>query len=258
MPAMSGVPTSPLQRPAFELQGGVVPGYYLSTTVRAEHESASDALPQLLALLEPDELIQAPGLFLAGRTAGEPDTGNALEPLVGYRAFLDDDERFSLMGLVFFAYATGEEQYASFSALRGGVEAGVDARITPVSKYLELHTHLGATLTALNADGTYCVGVDELFGIDCFDNQASRNLVSASAGGFFPSGHVGLALDFARHLQSAFHGARIAFDVAGGTMPTVVGGRQEGARWYGAAGLTLTLGIGASSRRTPEPRVSAP
>jgi hypothetical protein len=254
-PAMTGVPITPAQRPSFELQGGVVPGYYLSTTVQDEHESA--ALPQLLALLEPDELIHVPGLYVAARTAGEPETGAALEPLVGYRTFVDADERFSVMGVGFFAYATGEEKFASFSALRGGVEAGLDARVTPVSRYLELHANLGANLTGLDADGSYCVGVDRLGGVDCPDDPAQRSLVTASASGFYPSGHAGLTLELGRHLKNFFHGARIGVDFAGGTMPTLQGGRQQGSTWYGAAGLALTLGVGASSRRTAE-RVTAP
>jgi hypothetical protein len=238
-----------------ELQGGVVPGYYLSSTVQNEHESA--ALPQLLALLEPDELIHVPGLYVAARTAGEPESGTALEPLVGYRTFVDADERFSVMGVGFFAYATGEDQFASFSALRGGVEAGLDARLTPVSRYLELHANMGASLTGLDADGSYCLGADGLSAVDCPDDPASRSVVTASASGFYPSGHAGLTLELGRHLHSPFHGARIGLDFAGGTMPTLRGGRQEGSTWYGAAGLSLTLGVGASSLRTAE-RVSAP
>jgi hypothetical protein len=253
---MSGVPITPAQRPAVELQAGVVPGYYLSSSASEEQESA--ALPQLLALFEPDEVLHVPGLFVAARSAGEPETGAALEPLVGYRTFIDRDERFSLMGLGFFAYASGEDQLASFSALRGGVEAGLDARLTPVSRWLELHANLGAALMGLDADGSYCVGVGGQYAIDCPDESAQRVLVTGSASGFYPSGHAGLTLELGRHLPSLFHGARLALDAAGGTMPTVVGGRQGGSSWFGAAGLSLTLGLGASARRPPEPPVSAP
>lgn len=254
---MSGVPIAPAQRPALELQGGLVPGYYLSSSASQEQES--DALPQLLALFEPDEVVHVPGLFLAGRSAGEPETGTALEPLVGYRTFVDSDERFSLMGLGFFAYATGEDQFASFSALRGGVEAGLDTRLTPVSRWLELHVNLGAALTGLDADGSYCIGaVGGQYAVDCPEEPADRVRITGSASGLYPSGHAGLTLELGRHLKNAFHGARIAVDAAGGTMPTVVGGRQGGSTWYGAAGLSLTLGFGASSRGAAEPRVNPP
>jgi hypothetical protein len=258
MPAMSGVPIAPLERPAFELQGGVVPGYYLSSAVREEPEAAG--LPQLLALLEPDELIAAPGVFAGARVAGEPDSGSALEPLVGYRALLDRQQRFSVMGLGFIAYASGEDRGASFSATRGGVEAGFDARVTPLSHYLEAHVNVGATFTALVASGSYCLAADLRFAVDCDADPARRALVSASAAGAFPSGHVGLALDFGRHLRAAFHGARVAVDVAGGTMPRVVGAEQQDSEWYGAGGLSLTLGFGASFRRRQDDArpVSAP
>jgi hypothetical protein len=76
--------------------------------------------------------------------------------------------------------------------------------------------------------------------------------VAGSAGGLFPAAHAGLSLDFARHLRAAFHGVRLALDVAGGSMPTVVGGEQGDAKWYGAAGLSLTLGFGASHRAREE------
>jgi hypothetical protein len=258
MPAMSGVPIAPLERPAFELQAAVVPGYYLSSTVREEPESAG--LPQLLALLEPDELIAAPGVFVGGRVAGEPESGGALEPLVGYRALLDREQRFSVMGLGFVSYASGDDQGASFRALRGGGEAGCDARLSPLSPYIEVHANVGATFTLLDASGSYCLGVDGRFAVDCGGNPAQGALVAASASGVFPSGHVGLALDFGRHLRAAFHGARVAFDVAGGTMPRVVGAEQRYSEWYAAGGLSLTLGFGASFRRTQDDahRVSAP
>jgi hypothetical protein len=68
----------------------------------------------------------------------------------------------------------------------------------------------------------------------------------------FPTLHAGVSLDFARHLASAFHGVRVALDAAGGSMPTVVGGEQDDAKWYGAAGLSLTLGFGASHRARGE------
>lgn len=245
-PAMSGLPTPPLERPGFELQAGIVPGYYLSTTVREDHESAG--IPQLAGIFEPDELIHVPGLFVGARYAGSESEGAAPEPMVGYRTFLDADQRFSVSGLGFFAYATADEQAASFSALRGGIEAGADMRVTPVSKILELHLNIGATITGLDANGRYCVGVDGHFGVDCSDLPEDRMRIAASAGGLYPSGHAGLSLDFARHLRSPFHGGRLALDLAGGTMPTVVSGHQDSADWYGAAGVSVTVGLGATGR----------
>jgi hypothetical protein len=246
MPVMTAIPLAPLERPGLEVQAGIVPGYYLSATVREKPEAA--AIPQLAALLEPDELLHVPGLFAGARYAGEASEGAALEPLIGYRTYLDDDKRFSLAGVGFIAYASGEDGAASFSALRGGAEAGVDARLTPSSKFIELHANLGATLTALDAHGTYCVGVDGRFGVDCAAPPPEPMPIAGSASGIFPTGHAGVSVDFARHLRAAFHGVRLAVDGALGTMPTVVSGEQQSAKWYGAAGLSLTLGFGASHR----------
>ena len=240
---MTGIPAPPLERPGVELQVGVVPGYYLSTSVTEEPKAA--VLPQVAGVFEPDELISVPGLLIGARYAGDSSSGGALEPLLGYRTFLDDEKRFSLASLGFLAYASAGDKAASFNAWRGGLEAGVDARITEPSKYAELHTNLGATFTALDADGSYCVGVDAKFGIDCPTDPRQQKRVSGAASGIFPSAHTGLSLDFARHLRTPFHGARLAVDLAGGTLPTVIAGEQHTAKLFGTGGLSLTLGLGA-------------
>ena len=244
MPAMTGIPTAPLERPGVQLQAALVPGYYLSSTVTEEPKAAQ--IPQLAGVFEPDELIAVPGLLAGARYAGSHSAGAALEPLIGYRTYLDDDKRFSLATLGFMAYASGAQKGASFTALRGGLEAGVDARLTPPSHYAELHTNLGATFTGLNADGQYCLGPDARYGVDC-PTDGSGVPVLASASGIFPSGHAGLSLDFAQRLRVPFQGVRLAADLAGGTLPTVVGGQQHNAQLFGSAGLSLTVGIGANT-----------
>jgi hypothetical protein len=244
IPAMTGMPVPPLERPGVEVQVGVVPGYFLSSTVTDDPKAAT--LAQAAALFEPDELISVPGLLIGARYAGESKSGGALEPLLGYRTFLDPDKRFSLAGLGFLAYADASDNGASFDAWRGGLEAGVDARLTGSSKYAELHANLGATFTALDAHGQYCLDGDRRYGVDCPTDVSSQVRTSASAAGIFPSAHAGLSLDFARHLRTPFHGARLAVDLAGGTLPTVVGGDQHGAKLFGSGGLSLTLGLGAN------------
>jgi hypothetical protein len=92
-PAMTGLPTPPLARPGVELQVAAVPGYYLSSAATEEPKGA--VLPQVAAVFEPDELIHVQGLLAGARYVGEDGTGGALEPLLGFRTFLDDDERFS-------------------------------------------------------------------------------------------------------------------------------------------------------------------
>ncbi|MEP7050260.1 MAG: hypothetical protein ABJB12_07910 [Pseudomonadota bacterium] len=244
-PAMTGIPAPPLERPGAELQVGLVPGYYLSTTVTEKPKAG--ALSQVAGVFEPDNLISVPGLLVGARYAGNPSSGGALEPLLGYRTFLGGDKRFSLATLGFLAHASATDNAASFSAWRGGLEAGADMRVTGSSQYAELHTNLGATLTALNADGTYCVGVDGRYGVDCPTDPPQQMRVSGSASGVFPTAHAGLSLDFARHLSTPFHGVRLAVDLAGGTLPTVIAGEQHSAKLFGAGGLSLTLGLGAKT-----------
>jgi hypothetical protein len=254
MPAMTGISSVPLERPGVELQGAVVPGYYLSSSVTEKPESAQ--LPQLLGLLEPDELVHVPGLFAGARYAGESSSGAAVEPLLGYRTFLDEDKVLSLAALGFGTYASAAKDDASFTAWRGGVEVDVDVRLTPRAHYAELHANAGATVTGLAADGRYCLDAAGRYGIDC-PSDGSLQPQSASISGIFPSGHAGVSLDFVRHYRIPFHGVRLGLDFAGGTLPTVVGGQERGAKLYGGAGLSLTIGLGANARRA-EPAANAP
>jgi hypothetical protein len=239
---MTGVPVPPIDRSGVELQVGVVPGYYLSSTVVEDKQGS--AIPQLLGLLEPDELLAVPGLFAGARYAGESDEGAALEPLVGYRTHLDDDKRVALSLTSFIAYASEELDGAAFSALRAGLDAGLDANLSGTSKYAELHTNLGVTLTGLDADGRYCLDADRMFGQDCSDDGPPP--VAASVSGIFPSAHGGASLELARHLKTGFHGLRLGLDLAAGAMPTVIAGEQRGMKLYLAGGLSLSIGAGAT------------
>ena len=239
---MTGVPVPPIDRSGVELQAGVVPGYYLSSTVVEDRQGSG--IPQLLGLLEPDELISVPGLLAGARYAGESEAGAALEPLVGYRTHLGESKRVSLALVGFFAYASAEQDRASFSALRGGLDAGLDANLSGISKYAELHTNLGVVLTGLDADGRYCLSSGGMFGQDCSDD---RDPITASVTGIFPSAHAGLSLELARHLKLAFHGVRLGLDLAAGAMPIVIAGQQEGVKPYLAGGLSLSVGLGAAT-----------
>lgn len=245
MPAMTGVPIAPLERPGTEIQGAIIPGYNLSQTTQPTPQS--EALPQLLALLEPDELLGLPGLMIGGRYAGEGKAGASIEPLLGYRRYLDDDKIFSVAALGFGTYASASRDGADYQALRGGLELGADVRITPSSRWAELHGNIGFTLTGLDADGHYCLDSAHEYGSDCPDPPPEPMPVAAHVSGFFPTGHAGLALDFGRHLKSTFHGVRLALDVAGGSMPRLRGGEQYHAQFFGNAGLSLTLGLGSDT-----------
>jgi len=151
------------------------------------------------------------------------------------------------LGLGVVAYGThaqGSQRQASFSATRGGLEAGGDLRLTPPNQYLELHLNASAAFTGLSAEGAYCVDQSGRYGVDCADGP--NVLTEARAGGVYPSATAGLALDFARHLDSAFHGARLALGISGGTMPRLIAGEQRSARLYAAAGATLSVAFGAA------------
>lgn len=249
-PTMTGVPPLPNGRSSLELQAAAVPGYYLSETVQQDPKAT--ALPQLLGVFEPAQLIGVPGVLAGARYAGDADSGAALEPLLGYRTFLDDAHRFGLSGVGFVAYTAEQKDFESFTALRGGLESTFDANLTGFSKYAELHANVGATLTLLSVDGRYCLDERREYGVDCDGAAGAPPLeppVAAGLSGVFPSGHAGLSLDFGRHLRSAFHGARLGLDVAGGAMPTVIGAEQRGMTAYLSGGLSLSIGIGASTAK---------
>jgi hypothetical protein len=244
---MTGVSSVPIGRPGIEIQAAAAPGYHLSSSAR--EDPRGEAMPQASALFEPDELIGVPGLFAGGRYAGEATAGAALEPLLGYRFFLDRERRFALGTVGSLVYQSESADDADFSALRGGIELSIDARLTAPSQYAELHTNLGASFTVLDAEGRYCVDPATGFGVDCASQAEARSPADASLGGVFPSAHAGLSLELARHLKVPFHGVRVGVDLAGGTLPTLLAGEQRSAKPYGAAGVSLTLGLGADERR---------
>ncbi|MEO5767340.1 MAG: hypothetical protein ABIS92_03230, partial [Polyangia bacterium] len=133
---------------------------------------------------------------------------------------------------------------ASYSATRGGAEVGFDARVSPRSNWFEVHGSVSAALTGLSASGHYCLDQAGQFGTTCA-NPPVAPLTSVSGGGLYPSATAGVSLDFARHLATIFHGGRLGLLVTTGTMPTIVGGQQGTAHWFGAAGASLTMGFGA-------------
>ena len=241
MPAMTGVAPLPAGRTALEVQVATMPGHYLSSGVTDDPRGTS--IPQLAALFEPDKVIGVPGLFLAGRVAGTDESGVIAEPMLGYRLAFDD--RFAAGALLYGTHASHEDQGASYSATRVGLELGLDVRVTPRSKWAELHATVGAAATGLSADGEYCLDGQGRFGVDCPDMPTADDLVSVDASGIYPTGQLGLMLDVARHLDSAFHGARVGLVGAVGTMPTAVGGRQGSAEPFASLGLSLTVGMGS-------------
>jgi hypothetical protein len=240
MAATTGVTSIPAGRPSFEGSVGVVPGHYLSAGVEAEPKGAS--IGQGAILVEPDSIIHVPGLIVGGRYVGSSTAGGYLEPMVGYRTYIGNDHMLAISAVGYATHGSGSRSNASYSATRGGAEAGVDLRVTPEFEWFELHLSAAASLTGISAKGRYCVDSQHRYGVDCPDTPEPR--IDASAGGIYPSGVGSIAIDVGRRLRGEFHGGRIALFGGGGTMPRLVGGQQESAAPYASAGLTLTVGFG--------------
>ncbi|HEX7452150.1 MAG TPA: hypothetical protein VF294_07695 [Polyangiaceae bacterium] len=240
MASTTGVAMAPTGRPDLTLQGGFVPGYYLSSAV--SKDANGTPLTQVGATLEPDRLIGVPGLFVGARYAGDHSTGASVEPVLGYRAALGADRGLGLGLVAYGTHASASRSNASYSATRGGVEAGGDLRLFPPSRLLELHLTASAALTGLSASGSYCIDRTGTYGEDCPDGMPA--LTNARVSGFYPSLNGGFALDFAEHLHSVFHGVRLAFGAGGGTMPRVIAGEQRAPRPSAAGGATLSIALG--------------
>jgi hypothetical protein len=240
MAATTGIAAIPAARPSLEGSLGVVPGHYLSAGVQADPKGAS--IGQAAILVEPDSIIHVPGLIVGGRYVGSSSSGGYPEPIVGYRTYLGDDHLLAVSAVGYATHGSGSKSNASYSATHGGAEAAVDFRVTPEYEWFELHLAAAASLTGISAKGTYCIDGDHRYGVDCPDTPEPR--VDASAGGLYPSGVGSVAIDIGRRLKGEFHGGRIALMGGGGTMPRVVGGQQESAKPYAAAGLSLTVGFG--------------
>jgi hypothetical protein len=209
--------------------------------VKEEPEGAS--ISQAALLVEPDSIIHVPGLVVGGRYVSEASKGGYPEPLLGYRMFVDADKRFAVSAVGYATHGTGSANGASYAATRGGIEAGLDFRVTPESKYLEVHALVATSLTGLSAEGTYCVGdAQGTYGIDCPEMMPVFR--TSRAKGFYPAIVGSLTFDGGRHLKGEFHGIRLGLLVGGGTLPRVIAAAQDSARWYASAGGTLSVAFG--------------
>ena len=240
MAATTGVAAVPAGRPSFEGSIGVMPGHYLSSGVQASPKGAG--IGQAAIMVEPDSIIRVPGLIVGGRYVGSSTSGGYPEPMVGYRTYLGEGHLLAVSAIGYATHGSASRNDASYSATRGGAEAGIDFRVTPEFAWFELHLSAAASLTGISARGNYCVDNDRRYGVDCPNPPDAR--VDASAGGIYPSGVGSIAIDVGRRLNGEFHGGRIALMGGGGTMPRVIGGQQRGAEPYAAAGLSLTIGFG--------------
>jgi hypothetical protein len=244
MPAVTGSSPLPAERPNVELQGGAVPGFYLSSTVQELPKGSP--IGQAAAMIEPGEAIGLPGAAIGGRWVNGEAGDGYVEPMLRYRRFVDDDQQFAAAATAHGAYASGGERNASYEATRAGLELAFDARLTPISNWVELHIVGTLGAFALFADGNYCLDTQGKYGSDCPEpGDPPVERVRAEANGLFPAVSGGVALDVARHLESVFHGGRVTAMAAGGTMPHVVAGQHTGTKFYGSAGLLAEISFGA-------------
>jgi len=162
--------------------------------------------------------------------------------MIGYRSFIDGDERVAVSAIGYATHGSGSSKGASYSATRGGAEGGLDFRATPKSRWFELHLLGAASLTGVSAEGTYCVDADGAYGIDCPEMMPFFR--HATAGGFYPAATAGVSVDVARHFDGEWHGGRLELLVGGGTLPRVIGAAQDSAHTYASAGLNVSVAFG--------------
>jgi hypothetical protein len=237
MPATTGISALPAQRPSGEVQAAMMPVFFLSDATRAEHPGPK-ASPQLSAVFEPDSLLGTKGLILGARTWGEGGD-SPLEPMIGLRRKLDD--HFAIAAIAYGTQARGKEDGAAYRANRLGGELAVDALLIPMG-WLDLRLQATVAATFIDASGHYCVLANGE-GTDC--DEYSRD-VPGAVSGIFPSATAGAALDIARQSNGIFHGARIAFLAAAGSMPQLRDGIQQQTRdTYRSFGVSVTVGMGS-------------
>lgn len=228
---------SPEPRAGVEVQAAAVPGYYLSDGTTDDPNGSP--LPQLAAMFESGELLDAPGLGAGARWVGDSDSGPFFEPMLRYRVPLGTRAGVGVVG--YGTRASGDAGGASYSLTRGGAELATDLRLTPRSSWAELHLFSGIAITGMVGDGRYCTN-DDGFGTDCGDEPTDA---AAELSGAFPSFFVGGNLDLGRHIDSAFHGVRLTGLASGGTMPRFVSGEREGTAGWVAGGLGASITFGA-------------
>ncbi len=238
VPTVTGQAVSPEPRSNVEAQIGAVPGYFLSSA--AQSDPKGSPIQQGSGMFDPEELIDVKGVGIGGRIVGGGDEGPYGEPMVRYRTYVDAEESFAMGGLLYGTKASGGASHASYSMTRIGGEYALDFRLTPKSNWAEVHLTGGLGLLSLSASGHYCQGTDG-FGTDC-DEQSPN--ADASISGFYPTVFAGANFDFARHLESVFHGARLGLLFAAGQMPSVKNGEQQSSTTYTSGGATLTLMLG--------------
>jgi hypothetical protein len=239
MPATTGVAALPNGRPGVEGQLGVIPGYYLSSSVS---KAQGSAIRQMSLLVEPDRWIRAPGLVVGGRLFGAGED-TPVELLVGYRRALD--EQFAVAVIGYGASKRAASQGADYHAFRAGGEVAADGQIAAIGRSVSLHGQGAISVTRVVASGSYCVNAEGR-GVDCSqDDPASDMRTTGAIRGIYPSATATFSLDFGRGPTGVFHGSRIGLMLAAGLMPRAEGGVQTDAHAYFSLGASISLAFGA-------------
>lgn len=243
MPVTTALSPVPEARPGVEAQFGYVPGYYLSEVV--QDSRSGSPIQQALLAFEPGRLVGVPGLGVGARYVGKGEVGGYLEPLLRYRLGLDAGGHSALGVVLHGTHASGDAEGASYSATRAGGEVAFDVRVTPESRWTELHLLWSLGAMALVADGDYCTDEEGRFGVDCPDDGLPVTRQAGEVSGFYPVLGATIAGDFARHRKAIVHGLRLGLHGAIGTMPRMEYGEQGDAEAFAAFGASVTLGLGA-------------
>jgi hypothetical protein len=239
MPATTGVSAVTHGKPGVELSGAITPVWRLSAAASGEDRSGNAVL-QGAIVVEPDRLIDAPGLVVGARAFGN-DGDAGYEPLVGYRHRAN--ERTTIAAVAYGTKMSAAEHGADYEAVRAGAEIVADAEVVKLASWLALHASASASGTYVSASGRYCVDPDG-DAIDC-DADGPNTMTDGEVRGVYPTGSASLALDLVRR-GGGFRGVRLAFAAAGGYMPRLVGGEQRRGDLFGSAGLSLTVAFGDS------------
>lgn len=237
MPTTMGVSAMPAGRPEVSVTTHVLPGYYLSSTVTADHKGTS--IPGASMLFEPDRIVEVPGLIVGARAYGSENTG--FEPMLGYRRRIGPHAPLAYGAVVAFTRASGKANGAEYEATRVSGEVVFEYRMLQ-TEYVDLGITAAVNGTALSAEAAYCVDAQG-FGHDCGDMEMT---IAGKASGLYVAGTAGVALDIGHRVRGPFHGVRASVTGSFGSLPTVIGGVQKDATSFYALGLNIGLNFGAS------------
>lgn len=240
MPATTAVSAVPAGRPGAEAQLGIVPAYFLSSSVQNPHGAATT---QLALVVEPDRWVNVPGLLIGARLFGQSNDTPG-EPLLGYRKKVTD--KLAVAAIAFGTSKSSTAKLASYHATRFGGELALDGRAIEITSWVAMHVQTAVSATRVHASGTYCVDANGV-GKDCdVKDPGTNTAIGGHVAGVYPSGTGSLTLDVGRRATGALHGVRIALLASAGWMPTATNGVQRDAHAYYAIGLTFTVGLGDS------------